>query len=256
MNLLQWTCARICLVFLVVASLVGCGKTESENIDSKGVHAKINVVTEGDGTTDIKTRLKTGDGYPFQDDLKLSRGDRLVVYANGVSQEMSEINGLLGVSYITTFPFDTEGLEFRVAFERNTKVSAPNSIVTLPDAFTITTPADLVYADTDIVTTTWTPANTPDRMLIVYRIECEDINNDHHFAAYAVYTDDSGLRDMPVREILEKAPHSSQWDYSNGCSLEVEVVRKRRGDLDRNYGNGGRISGKQSRNVAASIAAP
>lgn len=256
MNLLQWTCIRTGLIFLIIASLVGCGKTESENVESQGVHARIDAIAVGDGNTDVRARLQVGDGGLFRTDLVLSSGDRLVAYANGLPQVMSEISSIFGASHITTFPFDNGGALFQVAFERSSKTSAPNSNVTLPDSFTITTVADLVYADTDAVSVNWEPFNKPDKMSIEYHFDCEDINNDHHFGIYALATSDSGQRDMPVTEILTRGGNSSLVDFTNGCDLEIEVVRHRDGNLDRNYGDGGRIYAQQRRMVEARIAAP
>lgn len=258
MNLLKWICTWLCLVFLMLTSLAGCGKTESENVRSGGVAARIKVLTEGNGSTDVEVRLKSGDSYPlFQDDLKLSSGDRLRVYANGMSQLMSEINNFFEVSYITTFPFDDAGIEYQVAFERDDEVSALNSTVTMPAAFNITTASDLVYADTDIVTTNWTPANSPDRILIGYHLECMDASFNRHYGLFAATPADSGQQDTAVSDILTNALGTSNTlDYSNGCDLEVVVKRVRTGILDANYGGGGHINAVQQRSIDASIAAP
>lgn len=264
MNLLQWTCARTCLIFLIIASLGGCGKTESENVKSKGVHAEIDLIAQGDGYSKIRVRLQVGESGLLRTDLELSSGDRLIAYAKGLSQELSKSTGifgdifdfLFGISYVTTLPFDDDGALFQVAFERSDGFDAPNSRVTLPDAFSITTADDLVYTDSDLVVVNWEPFNSPEKMSIEYRFDCEDVNFNSLVGSYTLLAPDSGQLDMPVAEILTRGGQSAMADFTNGCDLEITLVRKRKGTIDPNYGEGGHIYAQQRRMIEARIAAP
>ncbi len=247
---------RIYRLVLIITCLAGCGSTESEKVESKEIYARFDVIADDSGNTEVKARLKEGsDKFPFEEDLHLSRGDELVVYANGLAQVMSEVKVLLGIFHTTTFRFNSGGMEFQIAFERQRHASAPDSRVSLPDPFDITTVAGQEYSEGGSVAVAWDPANRPDKMIILLRLECEDASNDWHYGFYAVTVADSGLRDLPVDAILRGA-HIDASEYANGCDLEIVVQRERKGTLDRNYGNGGHVYARQERVIAAKIAPP
>jgi hypothetical protein len=240
------------VIFATIISLIGCAKTESENVKTSGISAYIKVTAEGNGSTDVYTSLKVGSGIGGTA-LLLSSGDTLLAYANSITKVMSENDGLLSVSYDATFPFDDEGTEFRVEFNRSEDVSAPNSVVTLPAAFSITDSPDVTYAKDAVVSVNWEPAYSPDNMTIEYFVDCIDSGGGQHTAVYTVNTIDNGQRDITVTEILANASPGFS-DSSNGCTLKITVSRNRLGIIDPNYGEGGVISSVYRRSINANIA--
>lgn len=233
-------------------SLIGCAKTDSDNVRIKGIHASIGVAAEGNGNTTVSTTLKVGSGLGGTT-LELASSDTLLAYANGITKVMRDNSSFLGASYTTTFPFDDEGTEFRVEFDRSEGTSAPNSVVTLPAPFTITSTPGATYAKNAIVSVTWEPAYTTDNMLVDYWITCPDSNGDSYLATYTVGATDNGQRDINVSEILNKASPGIK-DSSKGCRLEITVIRRRFGELDPHYGEGGSIAAVQKRKISVNIA--
>ena len=240
------------VICAAIISLIGCAKTESDNVRVKGIHASIGVVAEGNGNTTVNTTLKVGSGLGGTT-LELSSSDTLLAYANGVTRVMRDNSSFLGASYTTTFPFDDEGTEFRVEFNRSEGTSAPNSVVTLPAPFSITSTPGITYAKNAIVSVTWEPAYTTDDMLVDYWITCPGSNGNSYLATYTVGAVDNGQRDITVSEILSKASPGIR-DSSRGCTLEIKVIRRRLGELDPHYGEGGSISAAQKRKISVNIA--
>lgn len=247
---------RAIVAISLLVLLGACGTVESENVKSEGIHADIDVVAEGEGSTYVSARLEVGDDGVLRTTLKMTSGDRLMAYAGGVAQQMSRSKSLLyGTSYVTTFPFAGGGTEFKVSLEREDFTDARNSKVILPAAFTITTTPDKTYSDLDDpVKTRWEPRRD-DRMKIRYALECVDANGFLHIGKYTRSISDRGKHVMTVAEILAQA-RRNVYDYSNGCSLTITVMRIRSGKIDRNYGEGGRISALQQRRISATIAPP
>lgn len=244
--------ARSFILFIAFLALAGCAKTDSENVKSKGISAGISVVADGRGDTDVWTTLEVGNGL-FATQLTLSSSDHLLAYANGITKVMKYDGFPLLVAYQATFPFDDEDTEFRVEFNREQDVSAPNSTVTLPAPFSITSAKGVTYAKDAIVSVNWEPAYTPDRMLVDYNVNCTGSDGGKHPASYTVGADDNGQRDISVAEILANASPGFS-DSSKGCSMEITVMRQRTGTIDPHYGEGGQISAEQRRSINAGIA--
>ena len=238
--------------FAILIAMTGCSSTDSENVKSGGIYASITVEADGGGDTKIWTTLQVGNGL-LATDLELSPTDHLLAYANGITKIMEYDGFPLFVTYQTAFPFDDEDTEYRIELNRSKDISAPNSVVTMPPPFSITSPAGLSYTKDATVTVNWEPAYSLDRMLINYSVNCIGSDGEKHPAFYTVGATDNGQRDIVVSEILSNASPKFT-DSSKGCSLEITVTRQRKGTIDPNYGEGGEISASQTRRINASIA--
>src|SRR5689334_11923468 len=122
------------LLLLCAALFSGCGSTNSENVKSKAIHAKI-VVTADSNSTKVDAGLTIGSASGTS--LVISGPDSLIATARGGSQTLTKVNGLLGdVGYTTTFNFNEANTDIVVNFDRPDDTGCPNSRIHMPDPFT------------------------------------------------------------------------------------------------------------------------
>ncbi|WP_455207493.1 hypothetical protein [Kaarinaea lacus] len=243
----------ITIIALGVALLMaGCSRTESENVTSRGIHADIEVAAGGNSVTEVEVELKVGNGISGTL-LELSGGDRLLAHANGITQQLGKDEDLFGIKYITSFNFNDASSQFRIEFERSEAVSAPNSVVSLPLPPNITMPAsgDIIAAGADL-TVAWEPAFTPDSMRVRFITKCHGSNGSYYSREVIQHPRDTGSYTINTSEFSSVDPVLFH-DVTN-CDLDVTVFREKRGTLDPNYGEGGRIVAIQRRTVIVQLA--
>ncbi len=236
------------IIYLVACLLAisACSVTESDNIKSKGIEAKFAVKARGNGQTTVTGELKTGSG-PLATDLDLHNGDQLTVTAQGISKTMqAEKNLFKGITYVAEFNFDTGGPEFVIALNRPDDISAPNSRVTLPEALEFTLPADntRVGFDTDL-DISWQPEGLSDSVDIVFTTLCPSANGGNNTHTEKRTVPDTGAFSLSTDIIVGTA--ASQAFFNQNCTSKIQLSRENRGDLDPNYGGGGKITALQSR---------
>lgn len=251
------TLTKCTLILATIVGLIGCADTESENVTSNGIQAKISVVTEGTtGDTKVWATLAVGSGSIFQTEIKLSGGDSLKAHANSGSKPMQQTSSWFfnNYKYLATFPYNTGDTEFRVEFDRSLSVSAPNSTVTLPAPFSISNTSGDSYPPDGSIQVTWLPSSISisESMTMRIQISCTSYSGQSYSGSYQQAVIDSGLHTVSVAEVLRRtAPDSSY--YPKSCSVGITLARERSGILDPNFGEGGSISAKQVRGFTVNI---
>ena len=239
----------ICSFLLVLA---GCSQTDSENIRTQGIGADFSVTANGNGSTRVEGTLEVGSGGIGGTEVELSSGDQLTANAYGTTLNLRKDSNLLGISYVTTFNSDEGNELFTVSFERDGGVSAPNSTVILPNRFAIIAPADNEpFGRTENITLTWAPAEQSGNLTIRYTADCsytDDLGEDHFVTRQG---NDSSLDDgsytISAASIINSAVNEIPVDGT--CDVEFELQRVRTGNLDSNFGEGGRIRAYQNRSI-------
>ena len=231
---------QILCAALVLTTLAGCSNTSSENVSTQGVHADIDVIANGNGSTSVTAELEVGSNGLGRTSLELTGGDRLTVLANGIQKTMIENSSVLGqFSYTASYDFDDADTVFTIAFTRDDGTNAPNSSVALPAGFVVTAPSSSeVFTTTDDIPITWMPSGTSIVPSVYVRLSCslDGIVSIAAVESVAISTD-SGAASLPVAAVIPPG----NLDTSRLCEGEVELMRRRRGDLDPGYGEGGRI---------------
>src|SRR6185369_8687145 len=233
------------LLLLLCAALLlsGCGSTNSENVKSKAIHARIDVKGENNSTrVDVGLTIGSASGTS----LVISGPDSLKATARGVTQPLTKVNGLLGdVGYTTTFNFNQPGTEIVVNLDRPDDTSCPNSRISMPDPFTITSPASLqVFTSQATLPVTWTPAGsgTVDMKIST---RCTNAGGNEVNFSRTLTTADSGTASVPVSTILP----TDSYNTAIPCTSDIEITRTATGTIDPNYNKKNSITGTQSRTV-------
>jgi hypothetical protein len=233
------------LLLCTVLLLAGCGSTSSENVKSKGIHARINVKGDNSSTkVDVTLTVGSANGTV----VVLGGSDSLKATAKGVTQTLTKTQGLFGdTGYSTTFNFNVPGTEVVVALDRPDDTSCPNSHISMPDPFTMTSPASLqVFTSQSTLPLTWTPAGPSSGTVdLKFATRCTNADNNAVNFSRTLTTADSGTTSVPVATILP----TESYNKAIPCSSDIEITRTADGTLDPNYGEGGAITGSQTRTV-------
>ena len=220
------------------ALAIACTDVKSSSIATDGIYMDYNVVSEGVGTgTQANAVLRVG-GVTSTTFVDLDGGDTLA--ASSGSEEHNLSQSSLGVlhSYDADFDVDAVGSEFVLRFDRESFDSAPSSIATLPEEFSITAPATESSfsrsADIDIEVT-W-ESTSSDPMTIQLTGDCIGL----YVATEPV---DNGTHTISMAEIEE-----DQMDDFSTCTAELVIERRKGGSLDSAFG-GGTVFGAQKRTI-------
>jgi hypothetical protein len=114
-----------------------CADVDSKSIDTDGIVATYKAISDGDKA---RGRANLAVGGQLGTQVDLSDGDELTVTYDSETQVMEKSKFLTIINYDSawrTGPFP-EGTLFTFAFDRDVKISAPDSTVNLPSPFTIT----------------------------------------------------------------------------------------------------------------------
>ncbi len=239
MNIFRYVSCVVC-----IAVISGCSNTSSENVTTAGIAADINVVADGSGRTEVRVFLEVGSGGLGATSLRLGPSDSLTVLANGIQKTMIEDSSIFGqFSYTASYDFDDADTFIVVSFLRVNGVSAPNSSVTLPAGFIVSSPtSNVAYGRNDNISIVWTPNITSIVPKIQVTLTCTQTNGIAITAFQNVaLSSDSGIATLPVAAVMP----IGELDTGRLCEGRVDLSRLRRGTLDPNYGEGGDITAEQ-----------
>lgn len=222
-------------LFLCVA-LTGCAKTDSSDLLSSGIYAGITAQAKGDGTTDVSATLFVGNPLNLNF-VDLTGDDQLVASHGSQEMVMSETTLLNIVSHHAAFPYDAEGEQFQVAFDRSVDNGAPSSIATLPAKFTLDA-APTTSSRAAALSLSWSPTASGSTMRWEVTGDC--IENESQ-----VLTADSGALTIEANRVRKRMGDG----IADQCPMTVTVTRGKVGQLDPGYGKGGTVEGQQVRKV-------
>jgi len=228
---------------LTVLALSACMAAACrENIDSNdvrtsGVYPEIKVVASEKDESVVTVYLKTG-GNKSNTYLELKGDDELVATVGDTSKNLDQDGDVSKA----TFPFNTGGSEFIIAFNRGEDDdSAPASTCTLPEPFNLTgLEAQSTVSRADGVTLTWEPAEDGDTM----RWTLEATSGGCLFPSGDKSMTDTGSLTLGPDDF--DATQSAK-DNGESCDAKVCVERFRKGSLDPAFEEGGEIEAVQRR---------
>jgi hypothetical protein len=230
---------------LLAGAAVGCEDVDSDSVLTSGLYADMSVDATGDGTSDVTVYLRVG-GALSNTFLNLVGDDRLRALADSENKMLTHLQLLNMHWYETSFDTDAEDTEFLVAFERTVDQGAPNSVVTLPAPFEITEPVggETFSRDVDDIVVGWAPAGSVDEMTLSITGSCID-------SYYATIPSDTGTITIGAGEIEPSDPDAP---IPESCAMSIAIERRREGDIDPHYGEGGFIDASQRRSVSVTSA--
>ena len=222
---------------LLALGLVGCEAIESTEVGTDAIYADFAATSDGSSThATAFLRLGGGTSNTFVD---LEGDDRLTVSSGEQTVEMSEANIGEIYGYDADLDVFAEDSELVFSLERTIDAGAPESSCTLPALFELSAPAaDAAFSrDGDPLTISWTPSGEQDAIRILVVGDC-------FWAATLDVSGDPGSYVVEPGTLVDLDP-----DNPTACDATITVQRRRSGNLDAGYGEGGSIFGIQARQV-------
>ncbi len=222
------------LIAASAAAALGCSEedVDSSAIRTDGIYAYFELVGNG-ARTEVTADLRVGGDNGTLIDL--DGEDELVVTSGDENRKMSGRDG----KYSVTMSGSEDEQEFTMAFNRGPDdVGAPDSTATLPRGFTLSgIDGGEEISRADAVTVTWDPSGTGDDMY--WSLDGDCLWEEHGRMG------DSGSIDLTASN------YDVQMDEEETtCSATLTIERRRSGNLDSRYGEGGGVMAIQRRRIS------
>ncbi len=225
---------------VTVIALASCQPVDSEDINSSGIYADIEVVsslsTHADVNVSFRSSSKSNASY-----IELTANDNLATSSNNQIKFFSKDNFLNKITYSANFNDVADEASFTVSLERPNDISAPNSSVSLPKEMQITLPASAhVFTPDQQLDIAWSPARINQLIDIQFVVTCDD-NTTRTISGL----NDDGTYSISIDALIADSAISN----NNDCHISIGLTRTHRGSIDTNYGKGGKITAKTTRSL-------
>ncbi len=183
-------------------------------------------------------RATLNDGSALGDSYRLDGGDFFRACINGVCRNMADNDSLDSPDYIARFDYQS-GVDYVVSFNRQQAQNAPDSRATLPQAFTIVTPANhQQVTDGETVLVSWTPTGAPARASLSYTVDCTLLSGSV-VSSGTLGTDANadGRESVRINPIVDAARSGAASSITR-CSIDVTVSHELQGRIDPAFRNG------------------
>ena len=217
-------------------ALGGCSaeSTESSDVKTSGIYADLEVQVDGTGNADAEATLRVG-GADSNTYLQLANGDTLTA-SNGVAAYTLTRRGSGDwVRYGSVLPDTPDDAQVTISLHRPADQDAPSSTVSLASAMTIAQPAQdgLTFSRfADDLVIAWTPVSSAQQTSLSIGGGClQPFSRD--------VTGFNGTLTISAKFLIK----SGGVGASNNCAATIRLERPRSGQVDPNYGKGGRIIG-------------
>ncbi len=223
----------------VSLAAAGCTDLSSADLKTAGMSANFTVQADGSGTTNVSGNLNVDNNGT--DYVTLASGDTLVASVAGQTETMAQSNVAGVVTYSAAFSGqDGANAAYTVALQRKSDVSAPNSTCSLPDPFTIGSPATgASFSRAADINVNYGAGGSEDSVEYMVQGSCIQGPID------AAVSGDPGTFTLGKGSITVAQGQSPQ----QSCQATLTITRTRTGTIDPAYGSGGSIRCVQTRSV-------
>jgi len=241
----NFSCHRTLGLVALVTLLQSCGDPKSSStsgpeggpVPTSSMTIALRVESGESGIAVVRANLN--DGHFLGKSYRLDGGDFFRACMTGVCRNMADNDSLDSPDYIARFDY-RPGVEYVVSFNRQGAQSAPDSRVTLPQPFTIVTPADgQQVTDGDTVLVTWSPTGAPARVSLRYDAECNHLSGAFGVSSGSLSLDSNadGRESVSIDPIVTFARSGSTSPITR-CSIEVIVSHELQGRIDPAFHDG------------------
>lgn len=242
------------ILSLVLASsliwAIGCNSesVESEDIRTSGMWVKM----EADGQADERTRVvvELNVGGEFGTNVVLSSGEYLEAVAAGVTKRMAEDTDFLDIDYQAYMDTNTSDTEVNIRFYRNSGENIVESRAILPTSFVITSPLSSEdYSLQETVVLAWTPEIQDGSTHFFSTITCINTEGETTSSSSSEYINDNGVYEYDISTSRLFANGTAGLNTAQPCTMAFTLQRKRFGNIDPRFGEGGTFKATQTRKV-------
>ena len=199
----------------------------------------LNLTVESSEPNAVVVRANINDGKLFPTSYRLDGGDSLSACFVGVCRAMVDNDSIYTPDYVARFGYQP-GVDYLVSLTRLNAENAPFSLVTLPPAFTIVTPANhQQVTDGDTVMVSWMPTGAPAKVDLIYSADCAFPSGPHSFSSGTLSEDSNadGQESVRIDDIVNFVRSSSTATITR-CSIDVTVRHQLTGSVDPAFDHG------------------
>lgn len=234
------------LAFVIACGACSTETTESENIASPGIYARMNVDGLSSGSSKVTVELNVGGSNGTN--ISLTSNERLEATNGSVTKVMIRDTDLFDVDYEIRFDNADSSAPFQVTLFRANGEVIDGSSVFLPPDFTIDSPGSgQSYSMAGSIPITWAPADSGRTIALTATTQCTT-----NTGATLVLVDffdlsDDGFENFSLGRL--RANFDDTIDRTQNCELNLVMERKRTGTVDPDFGSGGSINSSQVRST-------
>jgi hypothetical protein len=243
-------------------ALQACGTKSSSTgndgdpIPTISMHLEARVEAKDNNVAIVSIALNDGRSHGVQ--YRLDGGDYFRACVASQCKNLIDDYSQLG-AYVPFFPIGyanrftyLSDTEYVLSFSRPNERNAPTTNVSLPQAFSIDTPAhQQSVTDGEVVQVSWSPSGASDTVFTFADMECRHIDGRTSNAdgVTRINTRGDGREPLNVDDLLAQIRLMPFGIVPIvGCTIDIEVTHERRGSIDPAF-RGGYIFGSVSRKV-------
>lgn len=201
---------RWALAATLLTNGVGCGETDASELETSQIRMNANAVVYAEGDAEVSVYLS--DGF---DDVIVSPGEQLLLYVDEDPPLVLAPASLGGYDA----PLRTDARAIRVEYTRPDKVSAPNTIIALPEPLEFARPLagrQVSHAEGDLELTVVNPMEGAKLRLFVADCGADFAGGVGSFDPVA----DEGTLTIPMARLVDGPPPAE------GTCRTVEISRE------------------------------
>ncbi len=234
------------LAFVVICGACSTESTESENIATPGIFARMNVDALSTGSSKVTVELNVGGSNGTN--ISLSSGERLEASNGNQVKVMNRDTDFLDIDYEIDFDNADTTAPFRVSFFRSTGEVIDGSSVFLPPDFDISSPTtNQSFSIDGQMPITWAPTDPGQFIELVVSTLCTNNTGGSTSSSQTFNLNDDGFENFSLS--LVGAATDATIDQTRDCELRFTLERRRTGAIDPGFESGGSFRSRQVRSV-------
>ncbi len=235
-------------MLICIALCSGCSteSTDSENVTTPGIFARMNVDALSTGSSKVTVELNVGGSSGTN--ISLTTNERLEATNAGVTKVMIRDTDLFDIDYEVGFDgYDTTA-PFQVTLFRATGEVIDGSSIFLPPVFDISTPeSGQSFSAAGALPIMWAPADAGRAIDLTVTTRCVTNDGSTRIASNSFSVTDDGFENFSLSQL--PAVTDGTIDRTRNCELSVSLERTRSGNIDPAFGAGGSMRSRQARSV-------
>jgi len=235
----------------LLASVIACGAcstetTESENIASPGIFARMNVDALSSGSSKVTVELNVGGSNGTN--ISLTADERLEA-TNGIQTKvLNRDTDFLDVDYEIGFDNTDTSSPFQVTLFRANGEVIDGSSVFLPPDFDVSSPVTgQTFSVDGQLPITWAPPDSGNTIDLTVTTRCTLDTGSTSVSSSFFTVNDDGFENFSLVQL--EVANNGTIDRTQNCELSFNLERSRTGSLDPDFGSGGSIRSRQVRSV-------
>lgn len=234
------------LAFVIFCGACSTETTESENIASPGIYARMNVDALSTGSSKVTVELNVGGSNGTN--ISLTSNERLEATKGNETKIMNRDTDFLDVDYEINFNNSDSSTPFQVTFFRATGEIIDGSSVFLPPNFDISSPSSgQSYVFDQLLPILWAPSDPGRSISLFVTTRCTTNAGATQVSSRNFTINDDGSENFSLS--LLDAATNVEIDRNKACEFSVSLERSRTGSIDPDYGSGGSMRSRQARSV-------